>query len=272
MSVRELARRIDRSPSAVSQVETGQLAPSAAMMSAIGTQLAIDPDDLSSWPVATAVEAPHAAPARSSNREHLRADARRNRDALLEAASELFAQQGLKVSVSEIADRADVTVATLHRHFPTKRHLIEEISRQRVTAVETLVERALATEDVSGAITRAFEDIITMQAKDRGLVQLIEAAISVELHKEMIAGWAELLRRAQSAGVVRDDVTGEDIPFLLAGCGGVARLLTDASPSLRRRYARLLVDCLRPGNETPLGSKPPTIRQVEAAHARLDTS
>ena len=197
----------------------------------------------------------------------MRADARRNRAALLDAASRLFAEHGLGVSVAEIAEDADVTVATLHRHFPTKHDLYEAISIERSRVVEELVERALATDDVGEALVGVFQDIVAMQARDRGLVQLIEATISTDLHLQMIGRWESLIHRAQAAGRVRADITAEDIPFLLAAGGGLARMLTDASPALRRRYARLLADTLRCGNETPLGSSPPSAHQVVAAYA-----
>ncbi|MEB3980064.1 TetR family transcriptional regulator [Mycobacterium sp. 663a-19] len=274
LSVRELARRVERSPSVISQIETGLAAPSAALLIAIARELDIDPDDLNSTPKRAAKWAGRPAKPKPRTPRAERADARRNRESLLEAASVLFAERGLKVSVAEIAERANVTVATLFRHFPSKRDLIEAISRERVKAVEDLVKRALANDDIAEPLIQAFEDILAMQARDRGLVQLIEAAISAELHAELIGAWAELLQRAQRGGVVRNDITKEDIPFLLASSGGVARVLGDLGPNLRRRYARLLVDSLRPGNETPLESEPPSIQDIVTAFggALLDAS
>ena len=264
LSVRELARRLDRSPSVISQIETGRAAPSSAMLRAIVDELGIDPDELYSiarpdHPPANATRGGRPPVAES---KAVRADARRNRAKLLKAASELFAQEGLEVSVAEIAEHADVTVATLFRHFPTKRHLIQAIGEQRVTAIDKMVQEALVSTDLREALTSVFEKTMAMQARDRGLVELIERVLSPDLHAELVRNWAALLSRAQEAGIVRRDITAEDIPFLLAGSGGVGRLLSGARPNLTRRYARLLFDSLRPDPVTPLASTPPSIREV----------
>ncbi|TKB29941.1 MAG: helix-turn-helix transcriptional regulator, partial [Mesorhizobium sp.] len=55
----------------------------------------------------------------------LRADARRNRDKLVEAAAQAFAAEGVDASLEEIAKRAGVGIGTLYRHFPTREHLVE---------------------------------------------------------------------------------------------------------------------------------------------------
>jgi AcrR family transcriptional regulator len=235
------------------------------MLTAIGEQFGMDAEDLRAAGkdvASTSAQTRTRRPKKGSSNKAIRADARRNRAQLLEAASELVAQRGLRASVADIADRAGVTVATLFRHFPTKRDLLAAISEERVKAVEDLVQDALAREDIREAVTQVFEDIMEMQARDRGLVPLIEGAISADLHAELVRRWRELMRRAQDAGVVRDDISDTDIPFLLASSGGVARLLGDARPSLRRRYARLLFDSFRPDSATSLESKPPSIREV----------
>ena len=69
----------------------------------------------------------------------LRADARRNRAKVLEAAEEVFASEGLAVPIDEVARRAGVGVGTVYRHFPTKEALFEAIV---VARLEALVERA----------------------------------------------------------------------------------------------------------------------------------
>src|SRR5271169_4831875 len=67
--------------------------------------------------------------------KHLRADARRNRDKLIETAAAAFAEHGVDASLEEIARRAGVGIGTLYRHFPTREHLVEVVYRREVEAL-----------------------------------------------------------------------------------------------------------------------------------------
>lgn len=69
-------------------------------------------------------------PKKNSNRKP-RADAERNRERLLEAAKQVFAERGSSASLEEIARAADVGIGTLYRHFPTRETLVDEIYRKR---------------------------------------------------------------------------------------------------------------------------------------------
>src|SRR5213593_3762177 len=69
----------------------------------------------------------------------LRADARRNREAVLAAAKKLFADQGLDAQMPDVAKAAKVGVGTVYRHFPTKDDLIAALAAERF---ERLAEKA----------------------------------------------------------------------------------------------------------------------------------
>lgn len=86
----------------------------------------------------------------------LRADARRNRELILEAAREAFAESGMDVGVEEIARRAGVGKATFFRRFPTKEALVLAVYEGFVVEVEDAVDRSLLETDCPLAPLRAF--------------------------------------------------------------------------------------------------------------------
>ncbi|HYW27790.1 MAG TPA: TetR family transcriptional regulator [Terriglobales bacterium] len=155
----------------------------------------------------------------------LRADARRNRSRVLEAAIAAFAAEGLAVPVHEIARRAGVGTGTVSRHFPTKELLFAAI----VDGVaERLVERArelAAAGDPGRALFEFLAAMVEEGAANRALSEAfvdgadfdVEAAASGAGH-DVFGALADLLARAQRAGAVRRDVDVADLKALLAGC------------------------------------------------------
>ena len=65
----------------------------------------------------------------------MRADALRNRTAALAAAEAVYAEQGVEVSLNEIARRAEIGNATLYRHFPTREGLLSEVFAAHLRAL-----------------------------------------------------------------------------------------------------------------------------------------
>src|SRR5436305_10340699 len=94
--------------------------------------------------------------AMTSREPSLRADARRNREAVLDAASELFAQRGENVQMDEIAQRAGLGVGTLYRHFADKQALRAAIIGRRFEAMTSLARTAEQIEDP----WKAFETLL----------------------------------------------------------------------------------------------------------------
>lgn len=84
--------------------------------------------------------------------KHVRADARRNHDALLAAAKDVFALLGTDAPLDEVAQRAGVGRGTLYRHFPTRTHLFVAIMRERVDELDRRARELLAAPDVSAAL------------------------------------------------------------------------------------------------------------------------
>src|SRR3954449_8394084 len=87
----------------------------------------------------------------------MRADARRNRDALLAAAVKLFASCGGQVSLEAIAKEAGVGIGTLYRHFPTREDLVEAVYLSELDRLQAGTAELLAGEPADRAL-RAWMD------------------------------------------------------------------------------------------------------------------
>jgi AcrR family transcriptional regulator len=181
----------------------------------------------------------------------LRADARRNRARVLEAAESILARDGMGASLREIARQAGVGLATIYRQFPTKEALYQAIVVERV---RRLVEeaRALATaEDAGAAFFSFFTRIVADATGKKVLVDaLADAGVDVEanvgdLKREMVDAIEVLLVRAQRADSVREDLAMPELLALLtAACLAAERSRWDER--MRSRALALMFDGFRP--------------------------
>ena len=194
----------------------------------------------------------HATPAPRTGR---RADAERNRAAIIEAAGAVFAECGGGVDVREIARRSGVGMGTLYRHFPTKDELLVTVLEQQFNASLTdACRRAVATEDPWQALTGFFEQLLDTQAGNRAVVESFAAtggpsSSCVQRCHSIID---QLRTRCVDAGVLRSGVTTEDL-FLLSGALSQAVLATaDSHPGKWRRLLRISLDGLSSRNTEPL--------------------
>lgn len=202
-----------------------------------------------------------------------RADARRNRERVLAAASAAFAEEGFDVSVAEIARRAGVGSGTLFRHFPTKLELEVAVVLERSAGIREAVAIAIAEPDpwtaFEGLMTRAVE----MTACDRCLGESIKPDMLadprlVELRTECLDGFAKVLQRGRDAGVIRRDLAAEDIPVLTSAIGATMERFGRSNPDLWRRYLGVVLDGLRTdGGAAPLQPGPPDLDELaEGCH------
>jgi len=189
----------------------------------------------------------------------LRRDAERNRLRILKAASEVFNERGLEVSLDEVARHAGVGVGTVYRRFRTKDDLIEALFMDRIEAVATLAEQAAEAADPWTGLVRFMVRAAGMLADDRGLRQMMMYA-SYGRDKVWYARQRNaplvtaLVKRAQAAGQLRADLQPTDIPFIIFLLTDAAQFARQASPQIWRRYLTLVLDGLRPEREgvTPL--------------------
>jgi len=200
----------------------------------------------------------------------LRSDARRNRERIVAAASELFAEHGADLCVDEIARRAGVGHATVFRRFPCKDDLVAAMFEQRITeAAEAVEEIAATVRDPWDALAAAMASIAERQARDRGMFEAAGSACFGspalrEARTRISAPFVDLLHRAQEAGVVRGDLTPEDVLFLITAAGHAQPCQIDI-PDLWRRYLGVILDGMRPGSATPLPGTSPSADEMESA-------
>lgn len=203
----------------------------------------------------------------------LRADAEQNRDRILAAAAELFAERGLSVPLEEIAARAGVGVATLYRRFPTRADLAAAAFERNIARYTQAVDRALANPDAWDGFRTLIFELCELQAGDAGLRDLLTTAFpassAVEQRtNETVEKLRELIRRAQAEGTLRPDAVAGDIVVMLMANAGVLRTTGTAAPEAWRRFAALMVDAFGAQPETSLPPAPPE-RQLRRSIALL---
>ncbi|WP_051471736.1 TetR/AcrR family transcriptional regulator [Patulibacter minatonensis] len=211
----------------------------------------------------------------------MRADALRNRERVLCAAREAFAEGGPEVAVAEIARRAGVGAGTLFRHFPTKRDLLVAVLDVTFESMAGMVEEATALDDPWESVVRVLTVTAEIQARDRTFLQSVGPELYGDEHfvrrnEAMMNAIAALIARAQAAGVVRADLAPEDVPFLVSAVGGTTEhcgggVIGGVSPELWRRYLGLILDGLRPEGAHELAESAPTREQLLALKAAAHT-
>lgn len=188
----------------------------------------------------------------------LRADARRNRDAILLAAREVFSEQGINAPLELVANRAGVGRATLYRRFPTRDDLIEAIFD---SDREELREIIASTPDPSQTFFAILEHTLVLQTRNAAILEMFTSPnVRRETLTRTMAEFHVLLagplERAQRAGLVREDVLPADIGTLLVMLAATGPALRhEENGQLRRARAwRLLLDGI-----TPAGSAQRTL-------------
>ncbi len=183
-------------------------------------------------------------------RPQLRADARRNRERILDAARAVFAEYGVDAQMDDVARRATVGVGTVYRHFPTKEALLVELVRQKFRMIAAGARTALQRH---GDPFDVFADMLRhnagLCAKDAGLQHALSGVgqhIWVQAaaeHEELNELSGQLIARAQRAGTMRPDVRPSDIPMLMCGVAGT--MAHDAPGFDWRRHLEFVIDMLR---------------------------
>ncbi|MER5532558.1 TetR/AcrR family transcriptional regulator [Streptomyces mirabilis] len=185
-----------------------------------------------------------------STERPLRADARRNRERILQAARHAFAAEGIGVPLDEIARRAGVGPGTVHRHFPTKETLFEAVVVEHLEQL-TRDARAALQADEAGSAFFAFLIRMTDEADAKqDLADAIAGAganlgsATLQVAADLREIFAALLERAQRANVVRADVDAADVQAIVLAALTAQRQRADTTRP--DRLAALVFDCLRP--------------------------
>ncbi|UGT45388.1 TetR/AcrR family transcriptional regulator [Nocardia yamanashiensis] len=204
-----------------------------------------------------------------SSNKPLRLDARRNRDALVGAAREVFTERGLDAPLKEIAARAGVAIGTLYNRFPTRDDLIAAAVEDRLEAGERIADAALTIDDPWDSFTYLVERVCELQASDRLLSELaVRAAPGPAVARAREQGHAkmrEIVTRAQRAGVLRADWVLEDLGFITWAHTRIVEATAAIAPDAWRRHLALTFDGLRAAAAHPLPVPPITEAQLMAA-------
>jgi AcrR family transcriptional regulator len=194
----------------------------------------------------------------------LRRDAEKNRQRILAAARELFAERGLGVTLNDIAHHAGVGVGTVYRRFPDKAQLIDGLFEERLEEFVELMTAALDDPDpwqgFAGFLVRSLE----LQAADRGLRELVLGAPGgrervARFRAQLYPLGSRLVQRAREGGQLRADCETQDIAILQLMLGLVIDAAHDVEPELWRRSLGVVLQGLRadPGPPAPLA--PPAL-------------
>jgi len=183
----------------------------------------------------------------------LRADARRNREAVIAAAKKLFADQGLDAQMPDVARIAEVGVGTVYRHFPTKDDLIAALVAERFERLAEKAREGVEADDPWQALGAFIRFSAQIQADDRGLCEVMGSRPEVMDAAARDVGLPvlceRLVERAQRSGELRRDLTWEDIPMIACGLGRITQAAAGPSAGRWPRLVEIILDGLRaPGS------------------------
>jgi AcrR family transcriptional regulator len=202
----------------------------------------------------------------------MRADARKNYSHLLAVAREVVTEEGTDTSMRDIARRANVGLATLLRHFPTREALFEALLR---TKLEALTQQAAELEKSSPpgeALVSWFREGVAFTHTYSGVVALMasahanpNSALYAPCQAVQSAG-ARLLRRAQAAKAARADMDGNDLFALMSALAWLAGQpgFAPRSDQLFRIVTGAIVT-KRPGKRGSRGTLRPRSTRVDAS-------
>ncbi|MER7888850.1 helix-turn-helix domain-containing protein [Micromonospora sp. NPDC094482] len=176
---------------------------------------------------------------------HRRLDARRNQERVIAAARELFTEQGLQVTVPQVAERAGVGRATVYRSYPSKDDLVIAVARQQFQELERRTLAALDGPDADQELRAYVPDLFERLARDRVLADAFFDGKLVPAVR-ILGLIGQLVEAAKPSGGIRPDADELDIRVIL--CGPVRQLivLDQRDPAVWRRYAQLVLNALRP--------------------------
>jgi AcrR family transcriptional regulator len=200
----------------------------------------------------------------------LRADAKRNYEAVLAAARRVLGERGTAAGMAEIAREAGVGVGTLYRRFPTKEALVQALLLDRLEHDAELLRSAAALEGGAWAgFERALRFVAHAQLEDRALKQLVGGTVPetgelTAARRELFTLAAELAARAQEEGSLRPDLERGDLPLLFGGVAQAEWLTGERAVEVIDRYVTIVLDGLRAPGQTPLAGEALEPDEVEA--------
>ena len=183
-----------------------------------------------------------------------RSDARRNIDALLEAARAVFIASGVDAPVREIAEQAGLGIGTIYRHFPQRSDLIVGVFRREVDACADAAAVLAANHEPGEALARWMQRYVEFLSAKRGLAAALHSgdsayhALPAYFNERLLPAFQTLLEAAEATGKVRSGVEPYD---LLRAVASLCAPAHDVGSDHARRMVALLIDGLRYGAAAP---------------------
>jgi AcrR family transcriptional regulator len=179
----------------------------------------------------------------------LRRDAERNRQRILTAAAEVFADRGLDVSLDDIAKHAGLGVGTVYRRFPTKELLVEALFEDHVDTLAEMAESVAYAENSWDGLVTVLTEACALQAGNQGLREVLMSSsygqgCAARARARLMPAIEKGLQRAQDDGYLRTDIEPVDMVLIEFMIGGVAEY-TKQNPNAWRRYLQIVMDGLR---------------------------
>jgi AcrR family transcriptional regulator len=180
--------------------------------------------------------------------QKMRADARRSRARLIEAATAAFAESGADAPLDDIARRAGVGIGTLYRHFPTRLDLQAAVFRSQVTTVcskaDDLIVNSPPEQAFAGWLRVLAAYLVTKRGLSRAVIDALgkDSELVSSCHVAMRDTIERLLVQGQQAGVLREDLTAMDVLRLVHGIA----ITTEQAPGDTDRLLSLMLDGMRP--------------------------
>src|ERR1700759_2316242 len=138
-----------------------------------------------------------------------RADAVRNREKLLIAATELFAARGTDVSLEAIAKRAGVGIGTLYRHFPTRGALVEPAYRNEVAQLTAAAPSLLEQHPPDEALAEWMERFVAYAIAKKGMRGALRMELFPDTRERIVGAIAQLLEAGMRDGTLRADIDAD---------------------------------------------------------------
>lgn len=185
----------------------------------------------------------------NSDDRPLRADARRNRERLVEAARRAFTEEGDKATLEAISRDAGVGIGTLYRHFPTREAMIEAVYRAELTRLCDSALELLDEHGPSHALRRWMDRFAEYIAAKREMADVLRAVVSsgavtsTQVREQLSTAVQPLLDAGIADGTLRNDVPAEDV---VAGTVGTLLACPPDNPDQINRLFDLLIAALRP--------------------------
>ncbi len=152
-----------------------------------------------------------------------RADARRNRERLLEVATAAFAASEGQVPLESIARDAGVGIGTLYRHFPTREALVEAVYRTELAEVSASAAELLGCHPPAEALRRWMDRYAEFVAAKKGMAESLRVIADSgaiepnETRESIVAAVSSLLQAGAADGSLRSDVRADDVVVSLLG-------------------------------------------------------